>query len=279
MMAKDSVKKRIETGISFTEFSYQLLQGNDFVHLNKNFDCKLQFGGSDQWGNITTGTELIRRKNGGDAFAFTCPLLTKSDGGKFGKTESGTVWLDPEKTSPYAFYQFWLNASDEDAKKLVRFYTLLSKEEVEKIEAEHNEAPHLRVLQKAIAEEVTTRVHGEEALKAAITASNILFGKSTSEDLKSLTEKDFLAVFEGVPQAKIEKTAIADGLSIIDALVGKSNFISSNGEAKRELKANAIAVNKEKVNEGFMLSENDLINGKYVLLGKGKKNNYILIAE
>jgi tyrosyl-tRNA synthetase len=279
MMAKDSVKKRIETGISFTEFSYQLLQGNDFVHLNKNFDCKLQFGGSDQWGNITTGTELIRRKNGGDAFAFTCPLLTKSDGGKFGKTESGTVWLDPEKTSPYAFYQFWLNASDEDAKKLVRFYTLLSKEEVEKIEAEHNEAPHLRILQKAIAEEVTTRVHGEEALKAAITASNILFGKSTSEDLKSLTEKDFLAVFEGVPQAKIEKTAIADGLSIIDALVGKSNFISSNGEAKRELKANAIAVNKEKVNEGFMLSENDLINGKYVLLGKGKKNNYILIAE
>ncbi len=279
MMAKDSVKKRIETGISFTEFSYQLLQGNDFVHLNKNFDCKLQFGGSDQWGNITTGTELIRRKNGGDAFAFTCPLLTKSDGGKFGKTESGTVWLDPEKTSPYAFYQFWLNASDEDAKKLVRFYTLLSKEEVEKIEAEHNEAPHLRVLQKAIAEEVTTRVHGEEALKAAITASNILFGKSTSEDLKSLTEKDFLAVFEGVPQAKIEKTTIADGLSIIDALVGKSNFISSNGEAKRELKANAIAVNKEKVNEGFMLSENDLINGKYVLLGKGKKNNYILIAE
>ena len=279
MMAKDSVKKRIETGISFTEFSYQLLQGNDFVHLNKNFDCKLQFGGSDQWGNITTGTELIRRKNGGDAFAFTCPLLTKSDGGKFGKTESGTVWLDPEKTSPYAFYQFWLNASDEDAKKLVRFYTLLSKEEVEKIEVEHNEAPHLRILQKAIAEEVTTRVHGEEALKAAITASNILFGKSTSEDLKSLTEKDFLAVFEGVPQAKIEKTAIADGLSIIDALVGKSNFISSNGEAKRELKANAIAVNKEKVNEGFMLSENDLINGKYVLLGKGKKNNYILIAE
>lgn len=279
MMAKDSVKKRIETGISFTEFSYQLLQGNDFVHLNKNYDCKLQFGGSDQWGNITTGTELIRRKNGGDAFAFTCPLLTKSDGGKFGKTESGTVWLDPEKTSPYAFYQFWLNASDEDAKKLVRFYTLMSKEEVETLEKEHNEAPHMRILQKAIAEEVTTRVHGKEALEAAIKASNILFGKSTSDDLKSLSEKDFLAVFEGVPQAKIEKNAISEGLSIIDALVGKSNFISSNGEAKRELKANAIAVNKEKVTEGYLLSENDLINGKYVLLGKGKKNNYILIAE
>lgn len=279
MMAKDSVKKRIETGISFTEFSYQLLQGNDFVHLNKNYNCKLQFGGSDQWGNITTGTELIRRKNGGDAFAFTCPLLTKSDGGKFGKTESGTVWLDPEKTSPYAFYQFWLNASDEDAKKLIRFYTLISKEEVERIEAEHNEAPHLRILQKAIAEEVTTRVHGEEALKTAIAASNILFGKSSAEDLKSLSENDFLSIFEGVPQAKVKKEAIESGLKIVDALVGETNFLSSNGEARRELKANAIAVNKEKVTEEYLLSANDLINDKYVLLGKGKKTNFILIAE
>jgi len=279
MTAKDSVKKRIDTGLSFTEFSYQLLQGNDFVHLYNNYNCKLQFGGSDQWGNITTGTELIRRKTGGEAFAFTCPLLTKSDGGKFGKTESGTVWLDPEKTSPYAFYQFWLNASDEDAKKLVRFYTLLSKKEIEKLEEEHNEAPHLRILQKSIAEEVTIRVHGEEALKTAIIASNILFGKSTSEDLRLLSEKDFLAVFEGVPQATIAKEDISAGLSIIDALAGKTNFLKSNGEARRELTSNAISVNKEKVNEEFTLSISDLINDKYVLIGKGKKTNYILIAE
>ena len=279
MTAKDSVKKRIDTGLSFTEFSYQLLQGNDFVHLYNTYNCKLQFGGSDQWGNITTGTELIRRKTGGEAFAFTCPLLTKSDGGKFGKTESGTVWLDPEKTSPYAFYQFWLNASDEDAKKLVRFYTLLSKEEIEKLEAEHNEAPHLRILQKAIAEEVTTRVHGEEALKTAITASNILFGKSTSEDLRSLSEKDFLAVFDGVPQATVAKEDISAGLSIVDALAGKTNFLKSNGEARRELTSNAISVNKEKVNEEFTINVADLINDKYVLIGKGKKTNYILIAE
>lgn len=279
MTAKDSVKKRIDTGLSFTEFSYQLLQGNDFVHLYNTYNCKLQFGGSDQWGNITTGTELIRRKTGGEAFAFTCPLLTKSDGGKFGKTESGTVWLDPEKTSPYAFYQFWLNASDEDAKKLIRFYTLLSKEEIKTLEAEHNEAPHLRILQKAIAEEVTTRVHGEEALKTAITASNILFGKSTSEDLRSLSEKDFLAVFDGVPQATVSKEKVTAGLSIVDALSGETNFLKSNGEARRELKANAISVNKEKVTEEFNLSSNDLINDKYILIGKGKKSNFIVIAE
>lgn len=279
MTAKDSVKKRIDTGLSFTEFSYQLLQGNDFVHLYNNYNCKLQFGGSDQWGNITTGTELIRRKTGGEAFAFTCPLLTKSDGGKFGKTESGTVWLDPEKTSPYAFYQFWLNASDEDAKKLVRFYTLLSEEEIEKLEAGHNEAPHLRILQKAIAEDVTTRVHGEEALKTAIIASNILFGKSTSEDLRLLSEKDFLSVFEGVPQATLSKEDISVGISIVDALVSKTNFLKSNGEARRELTSNAISVNKEKITEEFILSTSDLINDKYVLIGKGKKTNYILIAE
>lgn len=279
MMAKDSVKKRIDIGLSFTEFSYQLLQGNDFVHLYNTYNCKLQFGGSDQWGNITTGTELIRRRTGGEAFAFTCPLLTKADGGKFGKTESGTVWLDPEKTSPYAFYQFWLNASDEDAKKLIRFYTLLPKEEIENLEQGHLEAPHLRTLQKAIAEEVTARVHGEEALKAAITASNILFGKSTSEDLRSLSEKDFLSVFEGVPQATVSKSDFATGLSIVDALAAKTNFLSSNGEAKRELKANSITVNKEKVTEELKLTNDDLINGKYVLIGKGKKNNYILIAE
>jgi len=279
MTAKDSVKKRIDTGLSFTEFSYQLLQGNDFVHLYNNYDCKLQFGGSDQWGNITTGTELIRRKTGGEAFAFTCPLLTKSDGGKFGKTESGTVWLDPEKTSPYAFYQFWLNASDDDAKKLVRFYTLLSKSEIEQLEEQHNEAPHLRLLQKAIAEEVTTRVHGNDALKTAISASNILFGKSTSDDLRSLSEKDFFSVFEGVPQATVTKDKIKNGLSIVDALSGETNFLKSNGEARRELKGNAISVNKEKVNDEFLIKSEDLINDKYILIGKGKKTNYILIAE
>jgi len=279
MMAKDSVKKRIDTGLSFTEFSYQLLQGNDFVHLYNTYNCKLQFGGSDQWGNITTGTELVRRISGGEAFAFTCPLLTKSDGGKFGKTETGTVWLDPEKTSPYAFYQFWLNASDEDAKKLIRFYTLYSKEEVEKLEAEHAEDPGRRILQKTIAEDVTTRVHGANALKTAITASNILFGKSTSEDLRSLSEKDFLAVFDGVPQAVVSKNDVLNGLSIVDALASKTNFLNSNGEARRELSGNAISVNKEKVTEEYSISVQDLINDKYVLIGKGKKTNYILIAE
>ena len=279
MTAKDSVKKRIDTGLSFTEFSYQLLQGNDFVHLYNTYNCKLQFGGSDQWGNITTGTELIRRKTGGEAFAFTCPLLTKADGGKFGKTESGTVWLDPEKTSPYSFYQFWLNASDEDAKKLIRFYTLMSKEDIDKIEVQHNEAPLLRLLQKAIAEEVTIRVNGEEALKTAITASNILFGKSTSEDLRSLSEKDFFTVFDGVPQAIIPKEKIENGLSIVDALASETNFLKSNGEARRELKGNAISINKEKVKEDFLIKKEDLINNKYILIGKGKKTNFILVTE
>lgn len=279
MMSKDSVKKRIETGISFTEFSYQLLQGYDFLHLNKKYDCKLQIGGSDQWGNITTGTELIRRKGGSDAFAFTCPLLTKADGGKFGKTESGTIWLDPTKTTPYQFYQFWLNASDEDAKKLIRFFTLLDKETIEKIEKEHEEAPHLRLLQKTIAEDVTIRVHGKEALDAAIIASNILFGKSTSEDLKRLSNEQIFEVFDGVPKATISYTEVENGLSIVDALVGKSNFLTSNGEAKRELKANAISVNKEKVGENFTFSKEHLINNKISLIGKGKKNNYLLIFE
>ncbi len=278
MMAKDSVKKRIDTGLSFTEFSYQLIQGNDFVELYKQYNCKLQMGGSDQWGNITTGTELVRRRTGGEAFAFTCPLLTKADGGKFGKTESGTVWLDPDKTSPYAFYQFWLNASDEDAKKLIRFYTLLSKEDIEKVEVAHAEAPHLRTLQKTIAEEVTRRIHGEDALRMAITASEILFGKSTSDDLKSLSERDFLAVFDGVPQSHIAKSEF-NGMNIVDALASKSGFLSSNGEARRELKANSISVNKEKVTEEFTFSDDQLINEKYVLLGKGKKTNFILIVE
>ena len=279
MMSKDSVKKRIETGISFTEFSYQLLQGYDFLHLNKSFDCKLQIGGSDQWGNITTGTELIRRKGGSESFAFTCPLLTKADGGKFGKTESGTIWLDSTKTTPYQFYQFWLNASDEDAKKLIRFFTLLDKQTIENIEQEHEEAPHLRLLQKTIAEDVTIRVHGKEALDAAIIASNILFGKSTADDLKKLSNEQIFEIFDGVPKATISYSDMENGLSIIDALVSKSNFLTSNGEAKRELKANSISVNKEKVDESFTFNIENLINNKISLIGKGKKNNYLLIFE
>ena len=279
MMAKDSVKKRLETGMSFTEFSYQLVQGYDFYHLNKHHNCILQLGGSDQWGNIVTGTELIRRKAGGEAYAVTTPLIKKADGTKFGKTESGSVWLDPDKTSPYAFYQFWLNASDTDAANYIRIFTLRTKEEIEALEAAHAEAPHLRVLQKAIAEDITTRVHGAAALQTAIAASNILFGKSTAEDLRSLSEKDFFAVFEGVPQAVVATADFAEGMSIIDALAAKTGFLSSNGEARRELKANAISVNKEKVGEDFILLPEHLINGRYALLGKGKKNNYILIIE
>jgi len=279
MMAKDSVKKRLETGMSFTEFSYQLVQGYDFYHLNKHHNCILQLGGSDQWGNIVTGTELIRRKAGGEAYAVTTPLIKKADGTKFGKTESGSVWLDPEKTSPYAFYQFWLNASDTDAANYVRIFTLRTKEEIEVLEAAHAEAPHLRVLQKAIAEDITTRVHGAAALQTAIAASNILFGKSTAADLRLLSEKDFFAVFEGVPQATISAADFGTGMSIIDALAAKTGFLSSNGEARRELKANAIAVNKDKVGEDFIITADELINGRYALLGKGKKNNYILIIE
>jgi tyrosyl-tRNA synthetase len=279
MSAKDSVKKRIDTGISFTEFSYQLIQGYDFLHLYRSNNVKVQFGGSDQWGNITTGTELVRRIAGGEAYAFTCPLLTKADGGKFGKTESGTVWLDPAKTSPYAFYQFWLNATDADAVKLIRFYTLKTQAEIEAIEAQHNEAPHLRILQKAIAEEVTIRVHGEAALETAIAASNILFGKSTSDDLKKLSESDFLSVFEGVPQAKISRSEIEAGIGIVDLLGAKSGFLSSNSEARRDLKANAISVNKEKVAEDDTINSDYLINNKYILLGKGKKSNFIVVVE
>jgi len=279
MMAKDSVKKRLETGMSFTEFSYQLVQGYDFYHLNNHHNCIIQLGGSDQWGNIVTGTELIRRKAGGEAFAVTTPLIKKADGTKFGKTESGSVWLDSEKTSPYAFYQFWLNASDADAANYIRIFTLRSKAEIEALEAAHAEAPHLRVLQKAIADDITTRVHGAAALQTAIAASNILFGKSTADDLRSLSEKDFFAVFEGVPQATISQAEFGTGISIIEALAAKSGFLSSNGEARRELKANAISVNKEKVGEDFIVGPAQLINERYVLLGKGKKNNYILIVE
>jgi len=279
MMAKDSVKSRLDTGMSFTEFSYQLVQGYDFYYLNKHKNCIVQLGGSDQWGNIVTGTELIRRKGGGEAFAVTTPLIKKADGTKFGKTESGNVWLDPEKTSPYKFYQYWLNASDEDAESYIKIFTLLSKDEIETLINQHREAPHMRLLQKSLAEDITMRVHGEDALTTAIAASNILFGKSTEEDLRSLSEKDFLAVFDGVPQATVSRPEVEEGLGIIDALSAKTGFLSSNGEARRELKGNAISVNKTKVNDQFRITPESLINDKYVLLGKGKKNNYILIVE
>lgn len=279
MMSKDSVKSRLETGLSFTEFSYQLVQGYDFYYLNKNHDCIVQLGGSDQWGNIVTGTELIRRMGGGEAYAVTTPLIKKADGTKFGKTAGGNVWLDAEKTSPYEFYQYWLNASDEDAEKYIKIFTLLNQAEIEAIIAEHNQAPHLRVLQKALAEDITIRVHGEEALKVAIAASRILFGKSTAEDLKALSEKDFFAVFDGVTQATVSRADVEAGLGIIDALSAKTGFLKSNGEARRELKGNAIAVNKTKVKEDFIITPEVLINDKYVLLGKGKKTNFILVVE
>jgi tyrosyl-tRNA synthetase len=279
MLSKDSVKSRLETGMSFTEFTYQLVQGYDFYYLNKNHNCIVQLGGSDQWGNIVTGTELIRRKSGNEAYAVTTPLIKKADGTKFGKTEGGSVWLDPEKTSAYEFYQFWLNSSDLDAVNYIRIFTLKSKEEIEAIEKEHNVAPHLRVLQKAIADDITVRVHGEQALETAIAASQILFGKSTSDDLKKLSEKDFFAIFNGVPQANVSRAEFDAGLTIVDALAAKTGFLASNGEAKRELKANAVAVNKEKVDEQFVFNSTHLINGKYALIGKGKKNNYILIIE
>jgi tyrosyl-tRNA synthetase len=279
MLSKDSVKSRLETGMSFTEFTYQLVQGYDFYYLNKNHNCIIQLGGSDQWGNIVTGTELIRRKSGNEAYAVTTPLIKKADGTKFGKTEGGSVWLDPEKTSAYEFYQFWLNSSDIDAVNYIRIFTLKTKEEIEAIEKEHNEAPHLRVLQKAIADDITVRVHGEQALETAIAASQILFGKSTSDDLKKLSEKDFFAIFNGVPQATVSRADFNEGLTIVDALAAKTGFLASNGEAKRELKANAVAVNKEKVDEQFVFNSTHLINGKYALIGKGKKNNYILIIK
>ena len=277
MMAKDSVKNRLETGMSFTEFSYQLVQAYDFYWLWKNKNCKVQLGGSDQWGNIVSGTELIRRKGEGKAFAVTTPLIEKADGGKFGKTESGNIWLDKTKTSPYKFYQFWLNSSDEDAKNYIKIFTLLSQEEIAKLTTEHEEAPHLRVLQKAIAEEVTTRVHSAEDLDMAIKASNILFGKSTADDLKSLDEETFLSVFEGVPQFEISKADL--DLNILDIVAEKTQIFSSKGEARRMIKSNAVSINKEKITEDIQLSENNLLNRKYILAQKGKKNYFLIIVE
>ena len=280
MMAKDSVKKRLSSeskvGMSFTEFTYQLFQGYDFYHLYKEMDCKLQMGGSDQWGNITTGTELIRRKAQGKAYAITIPLVTKADGTKFGKTEGGNVWLDAKRTSPYKFYQYWLNASDEDAEKYIKIFTFLDKETIESLIAEHRETPHLRLLQKKIGEEVTIMTHGQEAFDNAIKASQILFGKSTSEDLKSLDQQTFLDIFEGVPQASVSKEDIENGLDMIGALAAKTGFLNSNGEARRALKENAISVNKEKVKEDFIISTSDIIANAYVLLQRGKKNYFLL---
>ena len=279
MMAKDSVKSRLETGMSFTEFTYQLVQGYDFYYLNQHKNCVVQLGGSDQWGNIVTGTELIRRKGGKTAYAVTTPLIKKADGTKFGKTESGNIWLDKEKTSPYAFYQYWLNTSDEDATNFIKIFTLFNQDEISAMQKEHDEAPHVRSLQKKLAEDITIRVHGKEAYERAVNASKILFGKSTQEDLLRLSSSEFLEIFDGVPQAHISRSELKTGASIIELLATKSGFLSSNGEARRALKANAISVNKQKVNEAFLVKESDLINDKYLLLGKGKKSNYIIVID
>src|SRR5690606_21939775 len=276
MMAKDSVKKRLSSdssvGMSFTEFTYQLVQGYDFLHLYRDKQCTLQMGGSDQWGNITTGTELIRRIDGGKGFALTWPLITKADGTKFGKTEGGNIWLDAKRTSPYKFYQYWLNTSDIDAEKYIKIFTFLSESEINTLIKEHQEAPHLRNLQKRLAEEITVMVHSKEDLENAIKASDILFGNSTSGDLRQLNEQTFLDVFDGVPQTEISRTDIDNGLDIIAALAEKGGFLKSNGEARRALKENSISVNKEKVAEDYKITSNDLINNKFVLLQRGKKN-------
>ena len=283
MMAKDSVKKRLNgensNGMSFTEFTYQLLQGYDFVYLNKNKNCKLQMGGSDQWGNITTGTELIRRMNGTEAFALTCPLITKADGGKFGKTESGNIWLDSRYTSPYKFYQFWLNVSDDDAKKYIKIFTSLSKEEIDALTAEHDQAPHLRTLQKRLAKEVTTMVHSENDYNMALEASNILFGKATSEALKKLDEVTLLAVFEGVPQFEIDKNDLND-VKIAELFTEKAAVFSSKGEMRKMVQNGGLNINKEKVTDfELQFTQDMLLNDKYILVQKGKKNYYLLIAK
>ncbi len=284
MMAKDSVKKRLgsesKEGMSFTEFTYQLVQGYDFLWLYDNLNCKLQMGGSDQWGNITTGTELIRRKVGGEAFALTIPLITKADGGKFGKTEQGNVWLDPERTTPYQFYQFWLNTSDEDAEKYIKVFTLLSKAEIETLIQQHKEAPHERALQKKLAEEITVMVHSKEDYEMAVEASQILFGKGTAEQLRKLNESTFLAVFEGVPQFEISKTEIETGVNVIDLLAEKTEVFPSKGELRRTIQGNGLSINKDKISDPDLTVGTDfLIGGKYILVQKGKKNYYLIIVR
>ena len=284
MMAKDSVKKRLSSessvGMSFTEFSYQLLQGYDFLWLNQHKNCKLQMGGSDQWGNITTGTELIRRKTNGDAFALVCPLITKADGGKFGKTESGNVWLDRRYTSPYKFFQFWLNVSDADAEKYIKIFTSIEKAEIDGLIAEHAAAPHLRILQKRLAQEVTVMVHSQEDYDAAVEASNILFGNATSEALKKLDEDTLLAVFEGVPQFKVKKAVFAEVVKAVDLMVDMAAVFPSKGEMRKLVQSGGVSVNKEKIdNQDMLITQSELLNGKYLLAQKGKKNYFLLIAE
>jgi len=284
MMAKDSVKKRLNgearDGMSFTEFTYQLLQGYDFLHLYQTKNCKLQMGGSDQWGNITTGTELIRRTCGGEAYALTCPLITKSDGVKFGKTESGNVWLDPEKTSPYKFYQFWLNVSDDDAKRYIKIFTTLDKGTIDALIAQHDEAPNMRILQKRLAEEITVMVHSRSEYEAAVEASQILFGNATSDALRKLDEKTFLAVFDGVPTYNVAKAKFAEGINVLDLLAGETDIFPSKGELKRTIKGNGMSINKEKYSdEAGIINADNLINGKYLLVQKGKKNYFLVIAE
>ncbi|MBT6764986.1 MAG: tyrosine--tRNA ligase, partial [Prolixibacteraceae bacterium] len=284
MMAKDSVKKRLSAesklGMSFTEFTYQLVQGYDFLWLYDNLKCKLQMGGSDQWGNIITGTELIRRKSGGEAFAITIPLITKADGSKFGKTETGNVWLDSARTSPYKFYQFWLNTSDEDAERYIKVFTLLPKDEIENVIGQHKEAPHVRLLQKKLAEEVTTMVHSKDEFEMAVEASQILFGKGTAQQLRSLDENTFLSVFEGVPQFTVAKPEIETGINIISLLAEKTGVFQSKGELRRTIAGNGLSINKEKISDADLLIKNDrLIGGKYILAQKGKKNYYLIIVE
>jgi tyrosyl-tRNA synthetase len=281
MTAKDSVKSRLETGLSFTEFSYQLMQGYDFYWLYKEYGVKLQMGGSDQWGNIVTGTEIIRRKTAGEAFALTTPLVTKADGSKFGKTEQGNVWLDAARTSPYQFYQFWLNCADEDAKSLIRIFSTRTQEEIESIETEHNQSPHLRVLQKELAQEITTRVHSLEEYQNAVQASQILFGKSTQSDLKKIDEATLLSVFEGVPQVSVARDGLQAATNVTDFLTDLTHgdIFKSKGEARRMISAGAVSINKTKISDTEQPMEFDFINDQYLLVQKGKKNYYLVKAQ
>lgn len=279
MMAKDSVKNRLETGLSYTEFSYQLLQAYDFLFLYQNKNCRLQMGGSDQWGNITTGTELIRRKTGGEAYALTCPLITKADGKKFGKSEEGNIWLDPNLTSPYKFFQFWLNCSDEDSEKYIKIFTLLNKEVIDSLIEQHKQSPHLRLLQKTLAKEMTVFIHSKEDYDASVNASEILFGSGTLDHIKQIDEKTFLSVFEGVPHFVINYNDLENRINIIDFLAEKTQILSSKGEARRSLKENSISINKIKIKEEYNIGRDDLINNKYIIIQKGKKNFYLITAQ